>query len=91
MISLCGKSFRNRIGISVLTSLGLGDLVAEDLQSYKNLARYKRHTKPLEVCRPENLLFDTRNWVMNFEVAMKDAAHIFNTGKSPRNFFVGKV
>ena len=91
MIALKGDRACNRIGASVLESMGLDDLVVEDMEDYEYLAislnadqeRYIDIIQRLEESRSNCELFNIEIWVRRFESGLKIALSKFEEGLAP--------
>ncbi len=96
VITLQGSHFASRMSASILTAIGLTELITYSLEEYETLA--VRLT-----CNPEELqairqkldknrlvapLFDTPRFVRNLETAYKEMWKIFLAGERPRQIDV---
>lgn len=96
VVTLQGSHFVSRMASSLLTAVGLPELIAHDMEQYRelavNLARNPQALQSLRQKLAENLvtepLFDTPRFVRNFEKAFEAMWEIFVAGKSPRQIHV---
>jgi predicted O-linked N-acetylglucosamine transferase (SPINDLY family) len=96
VITLQGNSFTSRVSSSILTAIGLPELIAQTLEEYESLAINLAHNlDELQTIRQkltENLttepLFDTPRFARNLEKAYKEMWKIFVAGESPRQIKV---
>ncbi len=93
VISLYGKNFASRVGSSLLTAVGLPELIAKNLQEYEQLA-LKMAQQPLELTkirqklaknRQNSPLFDTALFVRSLEQICRAIWQLFVLGQSSRN------
>ena len=92
VITLQGNHFASRVASSILSAIGLPDLITHSLESYEALAvRLAKNTVDIQEIRQrvaENRivqpLFDTPRFVRNLEIAYKEMWKIFLTGEAPR-------
>ncbi len=83
MISKLGPCMHNRVGGSLLRACGLGDLVVESWDDYKNLAiqlanesnTLMEYRQRLEGGRDTCELFDAQKWVYNLEHGILQIVH----------------
>lgn len=87
-----GETFASRVGASMLTAIGLGELIARDLESYERLAvelaqdpqRLQALRDKLARQRTAAPLFDTPRLVRNLEAAYEEMWRRRQTGGPPR-------
>jgi predicted O-linked N-acetylglucosamine transferase (SPINDLY family) len=85
-----GETFPSRVGASLLTAIGLPELITKNLEEYKNLAinLAKSPDKLHEIKQKlaQNLLtyplFDTLRFTRNLEKAYRTMWDIYAAGKS---------
>lgn len=95
MISIEGDRMCNRVGASLLKSVGLGDLVVDNLRDYKRLAvemhtnedRFIKAIRNLEDNRLSCNLFDTEGWVRSFERALTQVVSRYENGLAPEDVY----
>jgi protein O-GlcNAc transferase len=93
VVTLLGNHFASRVSASILTAIGLPELITSSLKQYQNLAvRLARHQKELYAIRQRLMknrntqpLFDTVRFVLNLESAFKQMWEIFLKGEKPRH------
>ena len=84
LVTCCGEGFAGRVAASLLTAIGLAELITENLTDYENLAlalardpaRLASLKQKLEQNRLTAPLFDTARFTSNLEAAyekMRDA------------------
>jgi protein O-GlcNAc transferase len=86
-----GTHFANRVSASLLTSLGLPELIATSLERYealvlelaRNPARLRGIRRKLAERRMRWPLFDTARFVRNLEAALVAIWNIYQSGKPP--------
>ena len=91
VITLLGNRFASRMSASILTAIGLEELVTINLDDYKSLAvklaYNKDHLSVIHQKLKENTsktpLFDTWGFTMNLEKAYKSIWHSFSSGEKP--------
>lgn len=79
MLTLSREKMASRVGASLLSAIGLSELVAETLEDYEELAvtlaldmnKLWDCRKSLEEARVTSPLFDTSRWVRNCETGFK--------------------
>jgi len=93
VISLYGKNFASRVGSSLLTAVGLPELIAKNLQEYEQLA-LKLAQQPSELAkirqklaknRQNAPLFDTSLFARSLDQIYRAIWQLFVLGQSPRN------
>jgi protein O-GlcNAc transferase len=96
VITLQGSHFASRVSSSILSALGLSDLITHSLEAYEALA-VRLANNPVEIReirkrvaenRRGEPLFDTARFVRNLETAYKEMWKIFLAGEAPRQIEV---
>eukprot|EP00957_Ditylum_brightwellii_P074031 5625322-Ditylum_brightwellii.AAC.1 len=93
MITVTGDRMCNRIGASLLESVGLNELIADSMENYKKLAvslntnedKFIDIIRRLDRSRSNCKLFDSEKWIRSFEAALETAYRNFVQGKKPEN------
>jgi predicted O-linked N-acetylglucosamine transferase (SPINDLY family) len=93
-ISRLGDDFASRVGASLLTTLGLQDLIVSDLDNYERLAvtlgrdaaARNAVRSRLASARPTCILFDPRRFAHNLERAYWEMWRLYSAGEAPRTF-----
>lgn len=96
VITLRGHHFASRMGTSILSAVGLPELVAESLEEYRTHAvRLAREPRALEAARRRLLanrltepLFDMARFARNLERAYLQMWELFAAGEKPRQIVV---
>jgi protein O-GlcNAc transferase len=96
VLTLQGSHFASRMSSSILTAIGLPELITYDLKTYETLAvRLAQNSEGLNSIRKklaENRLtqplFDTHRFITNLESAYKEMRRIFLAGEKPRQIKV---
>jgi predicted O-linked N-acetylglucosamine transferase (SPINDLY family) len=96
VVGYSGTHFANRVSASLLTNLGLPELVATSLEQYEALvlelvrdpARLRGIRRRLAERRMRWPLFDTTRFVHNLEAALMGIWNIYETGKPPASIVV---
>jgi predicted O-linked N-acetylglucosamine transferase (SPINDLY family) len=96
VITLQGSHFASRASASMLTAIGLPELITHSLKAYETLAvrlarnpdELQRIRQRLEENRLTKPLFDTPRFVRNLEKAYKEMWEIFLAGERPRQIEV---
>ncbi|WP_319525214.1 tetratricopeptide repeat protein [uncultured Desulfosarcina sp.] len=96
VVTIKGRHFASRMSASILTAVGLEELIADDLQQYEELAvalatdgkRLKALREKLERNKRTHPLFDTRRFVRNLENAYEQMWAIYKSGGDPRHIQV---
>ncbi|MBF0200226.1 MAG: tetratricopeptide repeat protein [Desulfamplus sp.] len=91
VITIAGNRFASRMSASILSAIGLGELVTENLESYRDLAVAiacdKERMVSLKGQLRENIwtmpLFDTHGFTLNLERAYIKIFERYLSGKSP--------
>ncbi len=92
VITLKGDNFASRMSSSILTGIGLSELIVDNIEEYEALAvRLAHNLDELQTVRQKltkNLLteplFDTPRFTKNLERAYKGMWEIFAKGEKPR-------
>ena len=92
-ISRLGDDFPSRVGASLLTTMGLQDLIVPDLDSYEQLAvRLGRDAvardavrSRLAAAQPNSILFNPRRFAHSLERAYAEMWRIHSAGQAPRS------
>jgi protein O-GlcNAc transferase len=79
LVTCIGEGFAGRVAASLLTAIGLPELIAENLEDYEKLAlalardpaRLKSLKQKLEANRLTAPLFDTARFTRNLEAAFE--------------------
>ena len=96
ILTYCGAGFVTRVGASLLSAMGLPELIAWTLEDYEAIAR-RLATEPDELLAiktrlaaaiPTAPLFDTPRYARNLEAAFAEMASIRDAGEAPRPFRV---
>jgi predicted O-linked N-acetylglucosamine transferase (SPINDLY family) len=88
-VTRTGRSFTSRLGASMLTAAGLGDLVAADAAGFQRIAvELAKSPERLAAHRARltgntNPLFDTRRFTVNLERALEWAVERQRKGQAP--------
>lgn len=98
VITLQGSTFSSRMSSSILTAIGLPELIADSLDDYEALAvRLARNRGEQQTIRQRlaknrltEPLFDTPRFAGNMEKAYKKMWEIFVTGQRPRQIEVAE-
>lgn len=96
VVSLMGGHFASRASASMLTAIGLPELIAQSIPEYQakvlELARdpvlLKTLRDKLAANRSRMPLFDTRQFVHHLEVAYNEMWEIYRAGQAPRPIVV---
>ena len=96
LITLKGRNFASRVSSSILTAIGMSEMIAHSLEEYESRAVWfaSNPDELLEIRRrlAKNRancpLFDTPRFVRNVERAYKEMWEIFATGQKPRQIEV---
>ncbi len=96
VITLPGRSFASRVAASLLRASGLEELIADDLDDYRELAmaiardpgRLRRLSATLRDERTTAPLFDTRRFMVHFETALARIWRRHVTGRPPADIDV---
>jgi protein O-GlcNAc transferase len=96
IVALQGSHFASRVSSSILTAMGLPELIAYDSDGYERLAVSLAHN-PAELQKIRERiaedrvvapLFDTPRFVRNLETAYKEMWKIYLSGEAPRQIEV---
>ena len=96
VIALQGSHFASRVSSSILTAIGLPELITKSLEEYETLAvrlalepsELKAVREKIAVNRSKTPLFDTYRFVRNLEKGFKEMWEIFAAGRAPRHIEV---
>ncbi len=99
VLTCAGKTFAGRVAGSLLTSIGLPELITTDIKEYEALAlqlvqdplRLAALREKLEKNRLTTPLFDIKRLVGNLENAYETMWNIWQKGAPPRAFKVGET
>ena len=99
VITLLGSHFASRVSASVLSAIGIPELITYDLDEYENLAVHLasarnelNHFRQLLMRhRKSEPLFDTARFTKNIEGAFKEMWRIYQDGKPPRQIVVTEL
>jgi len=99
VITLQGNHFASRVSSSILTAVGLPELITHTLEAYKSLAVLMANTpdelqtirQKLAKNRLTEPLFDTPRFAVNLEKAYKEMWEIFSAGEKPRQIEVAET
>jgi protein O-GlcNAc transferase len=98
VITLMGGHFASRVSASILTAIGLSELITHTLEEYEALAvrlagnpgELKALRQKLAKNRLTEPLFDTQRFAKNLEKAYKEMCKIFLAGQKPRQIKVAE-
>lgn len=96
VVTLQGRHFASQVSSSLLTAIGLPELVTRSLEDYEALVlRLANNRGELDALRDKlrrnratEPLFDTRRFVCNLEKVYEEMARIWRAGESPRQIEV---
>ncbi len=96
VITLKGSHFASRMSASILTAIGLPELIADSIEAYETLAvqvalapdRLTALRRKLVRNRLTEPLFDTPRFVSNLELAFTRMWQTFQAGSQPHSFEV---
>jgi len=96
LIALLGTHFASRVAASLLSAVGLPELIARNLNEYESLAvrlaqnpqECRQIRDKLAANRLKEPLFDTPRFARNLEKAFKEMWRVFKAGEKPRPIFV---
>ena len=96
VITLQGSNFSSRMSSSILTAIGLPELITQTAEEYESLAvdlarspdRLQTIKQKITKNRLTQPLFDTPGFTRNLEKAYKEMWQIFVAGESPRQIDV---
>jgi len=97
VVTLSQRSFASRVAGSLLSAVGLSELICHDRESYISLvlqlAKDPVHLAALRerlTSDPKQLpLFNTKQFCRHFEAALSYAAELSQRGAKPRHFSIG--
>ena len=92
VLTMQGGHFASRMSSSILTAVGLADLITYDIETYETLAvclaqnpeRLRNIRKKLAENRLTESLFDTARFIANLERAYERMWNIYLAGEKPR-------
>jgi protein O-GlcNAc transferase len=96
VVTVAGKAFAGRVGASLLTAVGLPDLVTPDLAAYEALAlRLAQEPEALADCKArlerQRLtapLFATDRYIRHLEAAYAGMHGLWRNGNPPQSFAI---
>jgi protein O-GlcNAc transferase len=96
VVTVKGSHFASRMSASILTAVGLPELITDDLKQYEDLAvalatqpeKLNAIREKLEKNKLSEPLFDTRRFVRNLENAFEQMWAIYMAGDKPRHIHV---
>jgi protein O-GlcNAc transferase len=96
IVALQGSHFASRVSASILTAMGLPELVTHSTKDYQTVAvALAKNPEALEKVRKKLLnnlletpLFDTPRFVRNLEKAYKEMWKVFLSGKRPEQIHI---
>jgi FkbM family methyltransferase len=96
VVSKQGRQFAARVGASLLTAIGLPELIATSAEGYyeviRDLAMDRKKLLEIKAKLARNRLseplFDTRKYTQNFESGLRQACEIYRSGGRPKSFHV---
>jgi protein O-GlcNAc transferase len=96
LVTLRGEAFAGRVAASLLSAIGLPELIAQDLEGYEKLARSLAKSPKkleglkarLEKNRLTTPLFDAARFCRNIEAAFTTMAETARRGEAPKAFAV---
>jgi len=99
LVTCAGKSFAARMAGSLLTAVGLPELITYSLEEYEQLARSLASDSAklrdirarLAANRLTHPLFDTVRFARHLEAAYEEMRNRFKRGEAPQSFSVGPV
>lgn len=97
IVTRMGRSFASRLAGSLLKSVGLDDLVTDNIKDYEELAvslalnpaKLKNYRNLLEKNRSTHRLFNTKLYTKNFEKAIEQMYHKHLSGEPPDHIIIG--
>ncbi|MEH1985752.1 TIGR03032 family protein [Nostoc sp.] len=99
VVTCIGKTFASRVATSLLTAVGLPELITNNLEQYEQLAIHLAHSptalqeikQKLAQNRTTYPLFDTPRFTRNLELAYRVMWDIYAVGKSPQAIEVSDI
>jgi protein O-GlcNAc transferase len=99
VVTCLGEAFSGRVAASILTAIGLPELITASLEEYEALAgalardpRRLQQTKDrLARNRHTHPLFDTARYTRHLEAAFEQMLRMHRAGEAPRHFSVGQL
>jgi predicted O-linked N-acetylglucosamine transferase (SPINDLY family) len=98
VLTLKGSHFASRVSASILTAMGLPELITEDMIRFEDLAvqlakdpeRLKALRERIAVNRRTAPLFDTARFARNLERAYRIMWDLYRAGEAPRPITIGE-
>jgi protein O-GlcNAc transferase len=99
VLTCLGRTFPGRVGASLLTAVGMPELIANSVEDYQALAIKLAHDPAMLSSMKDKLahsrgsapLFDSARFVRHIEVAYLTMCEIAQHGESPRAFSVDRI
>jgi uncharacterized protein (TIGR03032 family) len=99
LITVMGKTFASRVAASLLTAVGLPELITSSLDEYERLAiywathphEYQQLRAKLATHRSRFPLFDTARTVRNLETGYQQIWQRFQSGQAPATLWVEEI
>jgi len=99
VVTLQGAHFASRVSASILSALGMVELITHTVNDYRELALHlasdgetlRRIRQKIAYNRHREPLFNTHRFVRNLERAFEDMWRIHQQGERPRPLAVGEV
>lgn len=99
LVTLCGQQFSARVAASVLTAIGLEELITYDLAGYEQLildlasdrVRLAGMRETLIKNRATSPLFDTSRYTKEFENALLEITRRARAGEQPSDLYVDAI
>ena len=99
VVTLQGSHFASRVSASMLSAIGMSELITHSLDDYRDLvlhlASESRERLRIRKKITDNLsresLFDTPRFVRNLEKAYREMWRIHNLGRPPQPMAVGEM
>ena len=96
VITKKGEQFAARVSASLLTAVGLPELITETDADYENLIielanqpeKLSKIRSKLQSNRLTKPLFDTKRYTRNFEAGLLQAYDLYFNGEQPRHIYV---
>ena len=96
VLTCLGETFASRVAASLLTAMGLDDLIATNLDEYERLAlafsedrsRLEAARRKIRAVRDTSPLFDSTRYARNLERAYETMVDIMRSGEAARPFAV---
>ena len=92
VVTIQGGHFASRVSASILSALGMAELIAHTMSEYRDLALHlaadgktlQRIREKIAYCRNREPLFDTPRFVRNLEKAYREMWRVHRRGDRPR-------